>query len=390
MASFARSGAEVTLLTSTRGELGEVIPAELKHLEQGLPGALDDGGAGLAQLREAELAQAVAALGIKHHFFLGQGLALAPGESATTYRDSGMSWGSDGRAQAADKVLPGSFSRAPLEEVAQHTAALIRALRPDVVISYAADGGYGHPDHVKTHQMTVAALELAATSGDSQHDAWNVPLSYSILSDRPERPHDPQAEVFWIDGDLAAKREAMRAHRTQIVVEQDRFALSDLSFRPLSAREGFQLLRISSAHYRASQELTDPPAKRSVADWFGYTLSAVLAGILVAALGTMLHSRSTALGDWQLPWGALLALALLASTMTLVNAWARSVILGLLVGIITYATCVIFSIPRGPAPLILANLTGSVWLYGIAVVTLLVMVQSMISARRRKSKAERR
>ncbi|WP_045075039.1 PIG-L family deacetylase [Psychromicrobium lacuslunae] len=393
MAYFAHSGAEVSLLTSTRGELGEVIPAELKHLEQGLPGAVDDGGRGLARVREAELGQAVAALGVQQHFFLGQGLALAPGEPATVYRDSGMSWGSDGRAQAAAKVLPGSFSRAPLEEVAGHTAALIRALRPDVVISYAADGGYGHPDHVRTHQMTVAALELAATSADSQHAAWNVPLSYSILSDRAERPHDPAAEVFWIDGELAAKREAMRAHQTQILVEHNRFALSDLSFRPLSAREGFQLLRISATEHQARQGLLSPAgatAKRSLTDWLGYTLSSVLAGVLVAALGTMLHSRTSTLGDWQLPWGALLALVLLGSTITLLSAWARSVTMGLLLGIITYATCVIFSIPRGPAPLILGNLAGSLWLYGIAVVTLLSMLPALIAALRRKAKTQNR
>ncbi|WP_394939189.1 PIG-L family deacetylase [Psychromicrobium sp. YIM B11713] len=382
MSYFARSGAEVTLLTSTRGELGEVIPDELKHLEQGLPNSVRDGGQGLARVRAAELEQAAAALGVKQRYFLGEGLALSPGSTDTVYRDSGMSWGPDGRAQASATVLPGSFSRAPLEEVAAHTAALIRALRPDVVVTYAPDGGYGHPDHVRTHQMTIAAVELAAAAGDSRSAAWNVPLTHAILSDRPEQPHDPAAPVFWIDGDLAAKREAMRAHQTQIVVEEDRFALSDLVFRPLTGREGFQLFRVALTPFGfqpVNPLAKTPPAKRTFVDWLGYTSSAVFAGVLVAALGTMLHSRTSAIGSWQAPWGALLALLLLASSMILLRAWSRSVSMALVLGIISYATCVMFSFPHGQVALIMGDLPGSLWLYGIAVVLLLFMVQALIS-----------
>lgn len=389
MAALAHSGAQVSLLTATRGELGEVIPAELKQLEQGLPGSVLDGGAGLARVRTEELAQAVVELGITRQVFLGEFPALMPAFAPTSYRDSGMSWGPDGRAQAAATVLPGSFSRTSLQEVAAHTAALIRALRPDVVITYAADGGYGHPDHVYCHQMTIAAIELAAVAGDAQNLAWNVPLTYTILSDRPERAHDPAAAVWWIEGELDAKREAMRAHRTQVVVAEDCFALSDLEFRPLSAKEGFQLFRIArqdvvgsrAASLAASpgeDTVSSEPRQRSISDWMGYGLSALFAGVLVAALGTMLHSRTSMIGQFQLPWGALLALLLLGAVITLIRNWSSSATLGVILGVITYVTCVMFSIPHGQVALIMGDLAGSVWLYGIAVVTVILGAQAAL------------
>ena len=68
MAYYAQKGAEVYLLTATRGELGEVIPEELHHLEVGKPGCRDNGEA-LGEYRTGELAGAIKALGVKKQFF---------------------------------------------------------------------------------------------------------------------------------------------------------------------------------------------------------------------------------------------------------------------------------------------------------------------------------
>lgn len=399
MASFARSGAQVTVLTATRGELGEVIPAELRYLEQGLPKpgrpghSVDDGGLGLAMVRTAELNQAASELGVRQRMFLGEWPALAPGAAPVAYRDSGMSWGPEGpdglrRAQAAEPTHPGAFSTVALDEVASHAAALIRVLRPDVVVSYAADGGYGHPDHVRAHQMTVRAIELAGQGPDQVNPAWDVPAGYAIVSDRPAISSDPTVSpdssdpVIWIDGDVMAKRAALQAHQTQVVVRDDEFALSDLHFRPLSAREGFQLRHTGSGPVRGL-----PAARRTRSEWLGYSLSALLAGVLTAALGTMLHSRTAMLGGTQLPWGALLALTLLAAVVVLVGSWSKSPILGMVTGAATYATCVIFAIPHGQVGLIMATLSGNLWLYGVAGVTVLYMLGSVIVARATKSKS---
>ena len=277
MAACAAAGARVVLLTCTRGELGEVIPPELAHLEVKAddlasrlatgraPGraVADDGGellgseaapgAGLAAERERELAAALNALGVHEHIWLGQGPA-SPAAGPVVFRDSGMQWGPDGRAMAASTVLPGSFSRVPLAQTAPLLAAAIRQLRPSVVVTYAADGGYGHPDHVRAHELTMAALRgAAAPAGAADGEAgapalpgWSVPAVYAIVSDRPERPLAEGAQRIAVAGDLAAKTAAMAAHRTQITVDGHRFALSDNVWRDISAVEEF--VAIDPAH----------------------------------------------------------------------------------------------------------------------------------------------
>lgn len=273
MAAYAQGGAKVVVLTCTRGELGEVIPPELAHLEVGrslrlpdepvmdragdlmegnllegvpLEGDLLEGdllqgevapGAGLAAERERELASALSALGVTEHLWLGQGLT-APTAGPVQFRDSGMKWGPDGRAVAADTVLEGSLSRVPLADLAALGAGAIRALRPDALITYASDGGYGHPDHVRTHQLSMAALKLATVPGDGL-PGWRVPHVFAIVSDRPERPLDAGAPRIAVTGNVAAKTAAMEAHRTQITVSGNRYTLSDDVWKDISGLEEF-------------------------------------------------------------------------------------------------------------------------------------------------------
>lgn len=372
MARYATEGAEVALLTCTRGELGEVIPAELRHLEVGQPGNNDD-GEGLAAVREAELAGALAALGVRQHYWLGSGAAHEGPGAGTLYRDSGMSWGDDGRAQPAETVLPGSFSRAPLDEVAGHAARLVQSLRPDVVVTYAADGGYGHPDHIRTHQMALRALDIAAATGLGSLPVWQVPLVYTIVSDRPERPLEPGAVLTVVEGDLVAKTEAMRAHRTQIAVQGSRYALSDNVWKDISGQEVFQLLGrpgsvpVGQAHSSASAAATGTPSgtPSRTARYAG----AVIAGVVAGFLGTALHARALYLQTVELPWGALAALMLVLALGLYVGLWARSSVLAAVTGLAAYAMVGILTIPHGQYGLIIGNLAGNIWLFGIAVVT---------------------
>lgn len=264
MAACAAAGARVVLVTCTRGELGEVIPDELAHLEVDQtrmePGSNGGDnraatelsgdaapGAGLAKVRELELAQALSALGVHEHIWLGQGVT-SPDSGPVVFSDSGMKWGPDGRAMGSDIELPGSLSRAPLAEAAELLARAVRELRPDIVVTYAADGGYGHPDHVRTHELTIAALRLASGAGRAGVGAegtaavvtgWKVPAVYTIVSDRPERPLEDGVPRIAVAGDLAAKTAAMSAHRTQITVDGERYALSDGVWRDISAVEEF-------------------------------------------------------------------------------------------------------------------------------------------------------
>ena len=152
LAAWSRAGRPVTLVTCTRGERGEVIGAPLAHLE-------GDGPA-LAAHREQEIAAALAVLGVEEHHFLD---ALAPGEGAR-YEDSGMAWvgAVAGTAGLPDDVPPGALVSVPLDTAAAHLAALVVEQQPALVVTYDAGGGYGHPDHVRAHEITVRALEIAA------------------------------------------------------------------------------------------------------------------------------------------------------------------------------------------------------------------------------------
>jgi N-acetyl-1-D-myo-inositol-2-amino-2-deoxy-alpha-D-glucopyranoside deacetylase len=174
LATWAAAGQPVCVVTCTRGERGEVIA---------LPGTTSEGqahlegdGPALGAYRETELARALAELGgaggaIEQTFLdvlplsdpQVTGVTHAPDTSGgVRYEDSGMSWVAPGVAGPAPDSPPTAFARVPLDESAGRLAALIRARRPAVVVTYEPSGGYGHPDHVRAHAVTVRALELAA------------------------------------------------------------------------------------------------------------------------------------------------------------------------------------------------------------------------------------
>ncbi|GLU46804.1 1D-myo-inositol 2-acetamido-2-deoxy-alpha-D-glucopyranoside deacetylase [Nocardiopsis ansamitocini] len=246
MAAYAAQGVEVTLVTCTLGEEGEVIPADLAHL------AADREG-GLGEYRAGELAKACVALGVRDHRFLG---------GRGHYRDSGM-MGADTNDH------PASFWRADVEEAAHRLAAIIREVRPDVVVSYDENGGYGHPDHIQAHRVTKRAFSKAAER-TLPGPPWQTRKLYAIAHPRsvleksvarlqgepgsftpPSSIEDiapgtsDELVTTRVDGSRywAAKALAMRAHSTQITVEGERFALSNDIAQEISATEYFTLLR---------------------------------------------------------------------------------------------------------------------------------------------------
>lgn len=174
LATWAAAGQPVTLVTCTRGERGEVIGSALAHLE-------GDGPA-LAAHREGELRAALGALGVAEHHFLDMlpaGGTTGPAVDPLRYEDSGMAWvgAAGGRAGQAEVVPARALVAAPLEAAAAALADLVRELRPAVVVTYESGGGYGHPDHVRAHEITMRALELAATASPTHpahlpDDVW--------------------------------------------------------------------------------------------------------------------------------------------------------------------------------------------------------------------------
>ena len=213
MAKYAAEGARVTLVTCTLGELGEIIPPDLRHL---FPDEL-------GQHRIVELDRACAALGVADHRFLG-------GEGR--YRDSGM-------MGLPDNDDPGCFWQANVDEAADALAKIIDEVAASVIVTYDANGYYGHPDHIQAHRVTRRAHELTGKSAKLYATAMPV----SVLAQAVQLPEDswfvkntdlsvavPDDQVTTeIDatGYLDAKRAAMRAHETQITVDGDYFALSN-------------------------------------------------------------------------------------------------------------------------------------------------------------------
>lgn len=188
-------GIACDVLTATRGEMGEVVAGPLSHLA---------GTDALHEHRSGELAGALAALGVDRHAFLGTAPARAEGLAAHTYRDSGMVWVREGLAGPADVTDERAFSVAPFDDEVRDLAALVRAWQPDLLVTYDAGGGYGHPDHVRMHDVTLAvAHELG------------VPVA--------EVREEPGEGVEWFDlpQTLPTVVAALRHHATQLTVQPD-------------------------------------------------------------------------------------------------------------------------------------------------------------------------
>src|SRR5579863_10287758 len=209
MARYTAQGVAVTLVTCTLGELGEIIPPGLAHLAAEREDRL-------GEYRIGELDAACAALGVRDHRFLG---------GAGRWRDSGM-------IGTAGNDDPRCFWRASLEEAAAALAAVIAEVRPQVLVSYDSNGGYGHPDHIQAHRVTRRAFGLAAAG---PHPV--AKLYATAWPGAEEATTEIGASAY-----LPAKIAAMRAHATQISVDGSHFALSDGVARPLLGRERYTLL----------------------------------------------------------------------------------------------------------------------------------------------------
>jgi N-acetyl-1-D-myo-inositol-2-amino-2-deoxy-alpha-D-glucopyranoside deacetylase len=223
MAMYAALGADVTLVTCTRGEEGEVLVPALAHLAAS---ATDS----LGTHRVGELAEAMQALGIADHRFLG--------DTAKQYRDSGM-------MGTEPNKRPDTFWNANFDEATSYLVKVIEEVKPHVLITYDEIGGYGHPDHIQAHRVAMAASEKSLW--DIPKIYWNV-MPKSVIQegidamkkigsdfmgaesadDLPFAKDDSFVHAR-IDGNnyVNQKMDAMRAHATQIEVDGPFFALSN-------------------------------------------------------------------------------------------------------------------------------------------------------------------
>ena len=240
IAHYAAAGAEVTVLTCTLGEEGEIIGERLSQL--GVDGADQLGG-----YRIGELTDALRALGVTEPRFLG---------GAGHWRDSGMSGTPprDGRTRFVD---------ADTDEAVAAAADVIAELRPHVVVTYDPGGGYGHPDHIAAHRVTTAAIDAAAKRWTVPKFYWTVTSETAFRAGLAELGSDDvlphwtwpgEAPVGYpderitavVDGSrhLDAKVAAIRAHATQMTLGPTgrAFTLSNDIVLPVLAREHYVLV----------------------------------------------------------------------------------------------------------------------------------------------------
>jgi len=237
IARYAAAGVPVTVVTCTLGEHGEVIGEELAGLAA-------DHADQLGGYRLTELRAACAELGVSAHRFLG-GLGR--------WRDSGMA----GTAANRD---PRAFVAGDLDEQAAQLGRILDEVGPRVVVSYDSGGGYGHPDHIKAHEVTATA-----TAGGPYTVFWVVwarstidagvaelarmpglPYRLPAAGELPALPDDVVTTTVDIAAHVPAKLAAMRAHATQVSVWEGgdgrrAYALSDGVARPVCAVEQFTL-----------------------------------------------------------------------------------------------------------------------------------------------------
>ena len=252
MARYSADGAGVTLLTCTLGEEGEVLVPELA-------GLVVEQADQLGGYRISELADAMQELGVTDSRFLG---------GVGRWRDSGMMG-----TPANDH--PRAFWQADLDEICAAAVEVIRDVRPQVLVTYDENGGYPHPDHIRCHEVSVAAFDAA---GDPDRfagagDPWQ-PLklyySHGFSRKRMQLFHDELVEAGiespfteWLStwdpsrpdvmervttqvecgGYFPVRDDALRAHATQIDPSSRWFAVPLKTQRELWPTEEYELAR---------------------------------------------------------------------------------------------------------------------------------------------------
>ncbi len=249
MALYADRGFDVHLVTCTAGEEGEILVPELGHLSA-------NNEDGLGEVRKVELANALQELGkITHHYLGGFG----------KYRDSGM-------MGMPSNQNSNTFWQADLLDATRELVAIIRSVRPEVLVTYDEFGGYGHPDHIQTHRVSMYAAQLASVEGflPAAGEPWSIKKIYwnaiprnlmleamTTLAERGIKSSFlddmPGDAPFLTDGSLISARifapefndrklRALAHHKTQIDLQGEFFTTMQMLGEELNASEYYRLV----------------------------------------------------------------------------------------------------------------------------------------------------
>ncbi|OOC03848.1 mycothiol conjugate amidase Mca [Amycolatopsis azurea] len=247
MAKYAAEGHEVMVVTCTGGEAGSVLNPAMDR-----PEVL----ANMTEIRREEMARAAKILGVSHTW-LG-------------FVDSGLPEG-----DPLPPVPEGSFAVIPLEESTGALVKVIREFRPHVIVTYDENGGYPHPDHIRTHEISVAAFDAAGEAGryPDAGEPWQPMKLYyvhgfsrarmtvfheGLIARGLESPYEEWLKSWDPDkadvmervttrvecGDYFEQRdEALKAHATQIDPDSRWFAVPRDLQREVWPTEEYELVR---------------------------------------------------------------------------------------------------------------------------------------------------
>ncbi len=228
LATCADRGIRTCNICCTDGKLASIVAVDMPE-ETTRPR--------LGEIRQQELRAALDILGVNEVHFLG-------------YGDSGM-WGAD------TNQLPDAFWKADINEAVARLVAHIRRFRPHVMVTYDGAGGYGHPDHIQTHRVTLLAAEAAHLKSlyPEAGEPWRVeklyytsfPVSFfkkiaemakAAGREPPFGVEDPDDLPFltpdeWVTttvdvrNAVRRKRAALLAHRSQIAPDWPLLAIPE-------------------------------------------------------------------------------------------------------------------------------------------------------------------
>lgn len=190
-------GAEVFVLTLTRGERGRVKLQELKALEGNLPA--------MGAFRANELREAFAAYGPVQHAFAG----------TRAYLDSGMRIGPFGKPKRKKRLDEMALAAVSTSVIADDILKVMKNFKPDAVLTYNRKGGFGHPDHKVAHEASAMAVRL-----------WNSKkhgraVDFWVIAE-PRETFD--AEI----GDAKTalvKKQALEAHASQVAIATETYSV---------------------------------------------------------------------------------------------------------------------------------------------------------------------
>jgi len=331
IAERASAGAEVMVLTLTRGERGRVKLEDLKPLEGNL--------ASMGEFRSNELRNALAQLGSIKHKFAG----------TRAYLDSGMRLNAFGRPIKTRRTDEMSLSSVSTAVIADDIFQELKNFKPDAVITYNRKGGYGHPDHKKAHEATAMALRRFA------RDTRSRPPQFWVISEPGER-FDVE-----VGGPKTApkKKAALEQHASQVAV----------------ASETYSLVPGRDIRYDKPERLR----KASTRPWIWLkpvfiALWALPLGILLGFAGTLLHSV-TASDEARTPIGLVVALVMTFALAVALRLLRNSRGALYLMSLTLAGTVFWLSRPSASGDaLIMDNQSGNFWVYGSLIICAVVIL----------------